>query len=323
MKPFKHVNATTVSEAVSLCQKYDGKAKLIAGGTDLLGLLKDRVLPTYPEAVVNIKTIPGMSYIKEEAGGLRIGALTRLRDVANSKAVKGPNDALAQGALSVGSPHVRRMGTIGGNLCQNVRCWYYRASPWVGAPFDCLRKGGKLCYGQVGDNRYHSIFGGPKGCFAVFPSDTAPALIALNAMFKTSKRTIESQYFFDALTGTILDPDEILTEIQVPAHTPGTKSTYLKFGVRKALDFAVASVASVLAVEGGVCKSASIVLGGVAPIPWRSLAAEEAIVGKSINDSSAEAAASAALADAKPLRHNKYKVQIAKTLVKRAILACK
>ncbi len=264
-----------------------------------------------------------MNYIKEEAGGLRIGALTRIRDIANSEAVKGKYDVLAQGALSVGTPNIRRMGTIGGNLCQGVRCWYYRASPWIGAPFICLRKGGKVCYAEVGDNRHHSIFGGPKGCFSVFPSDIAPALIALNATFKTSKKTIESQLFFDALTGTILDPDEILTEIQVPAHTPETKSVYFKFCVRKALDFAMVSVASMLAVEGGVCKSASVVLGGVAPIPLRSTAAEEAIIGESINDSSAAAAASAALANAKPLPRNKHKVEIAKILVKRAILACK
>jgi len=323
VKPFKHVNATTVSDAVSLCQKYDGKAKFIAGGTDLLGLLKDRVLPTYPEAVINIKTIPGMNYIKEEAGGLRIGALTELRDIANSEALKGMYNALAEGALSVGSPHVGRMGTIGGNLCQSVRCWYYRSSPWTGAPFDCLRKGGKLCYAVVGDNRYHSIFGGPKGCFAVFPSDIAPALIALNAMFKTSKRTIESQDFFDALTGTILDRDEILTEIQVPAPIAGTRSTYIKFSVRKALDFSIVSVASVLTVEDGVCKGARIVLGGVAPVPWRATAAEAAMEGSAINQPNARVAATAAVSDAQPSEKNKWKVEEAKVCVERAIMACK
>ncbi len=322
MKPFKHINAQTVNQAVALSKEYEGRARLIAGGTDLLGELKDRVLLTHPEVLVNIKTIPDMDYIREEAEVLRIGALAKLCEIAASPVVQDKYNALAQAAQSVGSPQIRNMGTIGGNLCQDIRCWYYRASPWCGDSFVCLRKGGRICYAVAGDNYYHSIFGGYKGCFAVHPSDTAPALIALSAEAKTTKRVVALEDFFDALTGTILDPDEIVTEVRVPSPAAGTKSAYLKFGLRKAIDFAIVSVACVLTVEGGVCKDARIVLGGVAPIPWRSKSAEDAIEGKHLGETTAEAAGSAAVAKASALPNNKYKAQIAKTLVARAILAC-
>jgi len=174
MKPFKHVNAKTINEAVTLLKEYKGKAKLIAGGTDLLGELKDRVLSTYPKVLVNIKTIPDMDYIKEDDGVLRIGALTKLRDIATSSVVKEYYDILVQAVRSVGSPQIRNMGTIGGNLCQDVRCWYYRASPWCGAPFICFLKGGKSCHALTGENQYHSIFGASRvaspPCFSNCPA---------------------------------------------------------------------------------------------------------------------------------------------------------
>jgi NADPH-dependent glutamate synthase beta subunit-like oxidoreductase/CO/xanthine dehydrogenase FAD-binding subunit len=160
LKSFDHVNAKTVDEAIKLLKNYKGKARLIAGGTDLLGELKDRVLLTYPEALVNIKTIPDMDYIREEAGVLKIGALTKLREMATSPVVKEKYSILAQAALSVGSPQVRSMGTIGGNLCQDVRCWYYRYPHQIGGRILCYLKGGKGCYALTGENQYHSIFGG-------------------------------------------------------------------------------------------------------------------------------------------------------------------
>lgn len=322
MKPFKYINAKTLNEAVALSRQYQGKVKVVAGGTDLIGELKDRVLMPYPEALVNIKTIPDMGYIRQESGSLRIGALAKLCQIATSPIVKEKYNVLAQAAHSVGSPQIRNMGTIGGNLCQDSRCWYYRASPWCGAPFVCLRKGGRLCHAVAGENWYHSIFGGPRGCFAVHPSDTAPALIALNAVAKTTKRMVVLENFFDALTGTVLDSDEIVTEIEVPSPVDGTKSAYLKFGLRKAIDFGIVSVACVLMVEGLVCRNARIVLGGVAPVPWRSEAAENAVKGKPLNERTAEAGGSAAVAKTITLSDNRYKVEIAKALVKRAILAC-
>ena len=195
MNKFTHINATSVEEAISIMQRYGGKANLVAGGTDLLGKLKDEVMPTYPEAIVNLKTIPGLDFIRQDDETLKIGALTRLSDIAVDPLIVNNYTALADAARRTASTHLREMGTLGGNLCQDIRCWYYR-SP--NNRFPCLRKSGGRCYALAGDDRYHSIFGGSveDGCIAVHPSDTAPALIALNALLKTSKRTISAQQFF-------------------------------------------------------------------------------------------------------------------------------
>jgi len=173
MKKFTHVNAATVEEAVSTLKEYEGKAKVIAGGTDLLGGMKDEILREYPEVIINIKSIQGLDYVSEENGVLKIGPLTRLEDIAKNKTVKRKCAALAEAAGRVASPHIREMGTIGGNICQDIRCWYY----WVpDNRFDCLRKGGKTCYATVGDNRYHSIFGatriGSPPCSSECPAST-------------------------------------------------------------------------------------------------------------------------------------------------------
>lgn len=158
MKPFKHIDAKTINGAIKLQSK--GKAKLIAGGTDLLGILKDRILPEYPETVINIKTIPRLDYIREDAGGLKIGALTKLEDIARSPIIREKYKILAEAAEAVATPHIRTMGTLGGNLCQDVRCWYYRSPNQIGGRIDCYLKGGKECYALTGENQYHSIFGG-------------------------------------------------------------------------------------------------------------------------------------------------------------------
>ena len=195
MRNFAHVNATTLDEAVASLRRYGKKAAVIAGGTDLLGKMKDEILPTYPEALVNIKTIPGLDFIAYEGGLLAIGALTRLEDIATNEIIKNAYPGLAEAARRTASTHLREMGTIGGNICQDIRCWYYR-NP--NNRFPCLRKGGGRCYAIDGDNRYHSIFGGSveQGCYAVHPSDTAPALIALDATIKTTRRTIKAEDFF-------------------------------------------------------------------------------------------------------------------------------
>jgi xanthine dehydrogenase YagS FAD-binding subunit len=316
MKAFKHTNAKTLAEARTALA--GGKAEIIAGGTDLIGRLKDNILPDnmYPATAINIKTIvPSLDYIKEEAGVLKIGATTRLADIAANEAVNKKYTALAQAALRVATPHVRDMGTIGGNLAQLHRCWYFRKPE---NRFNCVRKGGTTCFAMTGDNRYHSIFGNVNKCIAVHPSDIAPALIALNAKVVTTARTIAAENFWDVKVpvSTVLAPGEIITEIQIPAPPAGAKSAFMKFAIRKSIDFPIVNCA--VMVGGGAPR---IALNAVAPKPYRAIKAEAAITGKPINEANAEAAGTAAVEDARPLQATKYKVQIAKTLVKRTLLA--
>jgi xanthine dehydrogenase YagS FAD-binding subunit len=315
MKAFKHVNAKTLAEARSALA--GGKATIIAGGTDLIGTLKDNILhPVYPQTLVNIKTIPGLDSIKEEGGMLKIGATTRLADIASNPVVKQKYAALAQAASRVATPHVRDMGTIAGNIAQLHRCWYFRKPE---NRFPCIRKGGKQCFAMTGDNRYHSIFGPVNMCLAVHPSDIAPALIALDAKIVTSARTIAAEKFWDVKNpgNTVLAVDEIITGIQIPAPPAGAKSAFIKFAIRKSIDFPIVNCAVLV---GG--PSPRIALNAVAAKPYRATKAEEAIKGKPINEANAEAAGAAAVADATPIgQAMKYKVQIAKVMVKRALLA--
>lgn len=313
MKAFNHTDAKTLAEAKSALA--GGKNTIIAGGTDLIGTLKDNILPTYPATVINIKTIPGLDFIKEEAGMLKIGATTRLADIAAHPVVNQKYTALAQAALRVATPHVRDMGTIGGNIAQLHRCWYFRKPE---NRFPCVRKGGTTCYAMTGDNRYHSIFGAANMCIAVHPSDVAPALIALNAKVVTNARTVDAENFFEVKKpgNTVLAPDEIITEIRIPTPPAGAKSAFLKFAIRKSIDFPIVNCA--VLVGGGAPR---IALNAVAPKPYRAVKAEAVLAGKPINEANAEAAGAAAVEDAKPFAANKFKVQIAKTLVKRALLA--
>ena len=197
MQPFTHFSPKTLDEAVALLERYGNQANLIAGGTDLLGKLKDQILPQYPEALINLKQIPDLDSIDLDTanGVIRIGALARLKDIAGNRLIRDHLPALAQAASRTASPHLRAMGTLGGNLCQDIRCWYYRHPD---NRFPCLRKGGAKCYAIDGDNRYHSIFGGSvdEGCYAVHPSDTAPALVVLNAVVQTTQRTLPIEAFF-------------------------------------------------------------------------------------------------------------------------------
>jgi|DeeseametaMP2100_FD_k123_72603_1 xanthine dehydrogenase YagS FAD-binding subunit len=319
MKKFTHINASTVAEAASALGQYGDKAAAVAGGTDLLRELNMRVRPEQPEYVVNLKTIAGLDYIEEDSGGLKIGALTRLHDIAFSSVVQSKYSVLAQAARKVASKQVRNMGTISGNITQQVQCWYYRSSF---NKFNCLRKpGGTLCYATLGNNRYHSIFGAAEGCISVHPSDTAPALVALDAKIVTNTRTIDAADFFDGLRSTVLDSDEIITEIQVPTPPANSKQSFAKASVRKAIDFAIANVAVVIAPASGSITSARVVLNGVAPTPKRATKAEEALVGNTITDAVADAAAEAAVDGAIALPYNKYKIAVAKGVVKRALLA--
>ena len=317
MKPFNHVNATSVAEIKTALA--DGKTALIAGGTDLIGTLKDNILRDYPETVINIKSVPGLDYIKEKKGMLKIGATTRLADIATDATVQKKYSALAQAASRVASPHIREMGTIAGNISQLHRCWYFRKPE---NRFDCKRKGGRTCFAMSGDNRYHSIFGAKGGCVAVHPSDTAPALIALDAKIVTDSRTIDAEDFFDVNKpgNTVLETNEVITEIQVPEPPKGAKSAFIKFAFRKSIDFPIVNCAVMV---GG--KKPRIALNAVGPTPVRVTKAEDVIAGKSlkkIKEKDAEAAGKAVASEAKPIfKAAKFKVQIAKTLVKRAILS--
>lgn len=321
MNKFTHINATSIEEAVSLLQRYRGRANLIAGGTDLLGKLKDEVMPTYPEALINLKTIPGMDFIRHENGMLKIGALTRLADIGAEPIVQKKYTALAAAANRTASPHLREMGTLGGNLCQDIRCWYYRCP---NNRFPCLRKSGGRCYALEGDDRYHSIFGGSveEGCVAVHPSDTAPALIALDAQIKTSKRMISAQGFFhvDECRTTILGDDEIVTEIHVPQ--PKGKSAFEKFALRKAIDFPIVNGAAVIELSNGLVSAASICLNAVYVIPYKATLAEQALLGQPLNHASAQAAADAVISNAIPRHRNHFMVEVTRALVKKMVLAC-
>ena len=323
MKSFKHIDVKTVNEACAMLGKHKGKAKVIAGGTDLLGILKDKILPSYPEVIINIKAIPKLGHIKEDKHGLKIGALTTLSDIAKSPLIKEKYKVLAEAADTVGSPQIRNVATLAGNLCQDVRCWYYRYPHHIGGRMLCLRKGSGRCLALSGDNRYHAILEG-KRCFAVCPSDMATALTALNATISIAgirgSRLVPVRDFFTTL-GNVLKLGEMITEIQVPEPLEKTEQRFLKLTLRKPIDFAVVSVASVLYLEDGFCAEANIAIGAVAPVPIKAEMAEQIIKGRAITPDAAAKAAEAAVAGAKPLSMNAYKVEMTKTLVRRAILS--
>ena len=334
LKKFDLLSPTTLGEAGEALAK--GGARAMAGGTDLLGTMRFEVLrdSMYPQTIVSLNKItPSLNYIKEEGGFLKIGALTRLEDIARNAAVKSKFAALAEAAHKTASPHIREMGTIGGNICQFTRCWYFRKED---NRFNCIRKGGRMCYAIAGDNRYHSIFGGVMGCIAVNPSDTAPALVALNARIITTKRMIEAEKFWAAKVpgSTVLDVDEIVREIQIPPPAPSVKSSFVKFALRTSIDFPIVNCAA--AIGSG---HARICLNAVYNLPYRATKAEDVIKGKLIDEAIAEAAGSAAVQEAKALpytpavksvgegapapQYGKWKIQVAKAMVTRAILGCK
>jgi xanthine dehydrogenase YagS FAD-binding subunit len=325
MKSFENVDPKSVKEAVGLLQKFSNEKKqaaVVGGGSEYLQLMKVRVAT--PDYVVNLKTIPGLNYIKEEAGGFRIGALTTLAELEEHKGVQEKLLFLSQAAGEAASPQIRNAGTVAGNLCQRPFCWYFRSASHV-----CLRKGGEVCYSVAGDNRYHAILGGGPS-YIVHPSDLAPALVALDAKIKIAgpagEKTLPLEKFFvtpqvNARRENILGPADIVTEIQVPLPKAGSKGFYYKVRERQAWDHAIVSIATVVQSAGGAARDARVVLGGVAPVPWRVPKAEEFLRGKPIDDAAAEKAAEIALDGVKPMKDNVYKVALAKNLVRRALLA--
>ena len=317
---FNYVRPTTINEALAVLN--DRPALIHGGGTDLMGCFRDGVVQA--DTVVSISAIDELKGIRKASdGGLRIGALTTVADVAAAEPVASSFTALAQAASEVASPQLRNQGTIAGNLCQRPRCWYYRGD------FDCLRKGGEICYAFEGDNRYHCIFGGDL-CFIVHPSDTAPALAALGAVCRISGPTtsrpgeVEAHHVTpteDPRRETVLAPDEILTEIVLPAPPTGLRSSYRKVRTRGAWDFAIAGVALAVAFEGDTVRSARIFLSGAAPVPWRAKGAEKAIVGSNLDGETIAKAAAETVANAEPLTHNGYKVPLFEGLIEEQLEA--
>lgn len=311
---FTYVRPTSLPDAIR--QLASAGARVHAGGSDLLGCLRDGVFSA--EKLVSLSSIASLRGISATpAGGLRIGALATLAEIAAHPLVRERAASLSQAAASAASPQLRNQGTIGGNLCQRPRCWYFRGD------FHCLRKGGDTCFALGGENQYHAIFGA-SACCIVHPSDTAPALVALNAEVRiagpSGERVVPAASFFvlpdkDVQHENVLQPNEIVTEIVVPAPPAGLASSYRKVRGRGAWDFALASLASAVVMAAGKVASARLVLGGVAPVPWRAEAAEHTIVGKRLDAKVIALAATAAVGGAEPLAHNAYKIPLVKGIV--------
>lgn len=330
MEAFKHYQPKSVEEAAAILKKTGPGACVIAGGTDLVGCLKDRLWLEAPEAVVDIKRIPGLNAISLADGALKIGALVTLTEIAESALVRSVCPGLAEAARRTASPPLRNVGTMGGNLCQENRCWYYRYPDKLGGKIPCVRKGGQKCLAVTGDNRYHSIFGVVNKCIAVNPSDTAPAVMALDAVLMTSKRSIPVDEFFSARHGkqsTVLDADEILLEILIPETSlrlegkdAEVRSLFKKLAFRKSIDFALVNCAVCLTVKNGVVEKAGICLNGVYCNPWRAVEAEKHLAGKELTETVVEEAAEIALRGAKPLPQNRYKVNLAQSILADCLL---
>jgi len=327
MKAFEWTNPTTVNEAVKLLADtsrgdIDEAPRPIAGGQDLLTTMKDYM--SRPSRVVNLKSIRGLNNITLNARGLTIGSLVTLTELEEHAGVRKSFPGLAEAALSIATPQIRNLGTVGGNLCQRPRCWYFRLEEVT-----CLKKGGSECYAASGENKYNAILGGGPS-FIVHPSDLAPMLVALGATVTvagaTGKRVIPLDKFFtlpsekNIRRENVLKNEDVITEIQVPASPLAARSTYLKFKERDSLDFALASAAVALRLAPNrTVREVRIVLGGVAPVPWRVPAAEKFLIGKALQPDVLAEAAKIALADAKPLEKNEYKVPLAQTLIRRAL----
>jgi xanthine dehydrogenase YagS FAD-binding subunit len=319
VKAFAYVNAGSEKEAIAALGPERGRFLPLAGGMDLLALMKDHI--AQPERVINVKNLD-RTVRRTPDGGLSIGAAVTLTDlVAHADAAK-MYPALVQAAAEVGTPQIRNAGTVGGNLNQRPRCWYFRNEE-----FHCLKKGGARCFAVDGENQYHAILGGGP-CHIVHPSSLAVPAIALNAKFRVAgpagEREVAAAEYYQLpdrnLFGeTVLAPNELLTHVLLPPPGGARSATYeVRFKQSHDWPLAIASVA--LSMEGQSVRGARIVMGAVAPVPWRAEAAEAALAGKTISDEAAMAAADAALAGVKPMSQNAYKVQIARTAVKRAIL---
>jgi len=314
MPSFEYVRAGSVDEAIKHLSTRN--ARVHAGGTDLLGCMRDRIFPV--ERVVSIRGIKGLSGIDETPEGMTIGSLTTIVQIATSPVVAHLFPGLAMAAGEVASPQLRNQGTIGGNLCQKPRCWYYRGE------FDCMRKGGMTCYAVAGENKFHCVLGGAN-CFMVHPSDMAPMLITLGASLVakgpkgTRRIAVENLYVSpsdDPQRETVLEPGEIITEIVIPKALQRHYSSYRKIRARQSWDFALAGVALALQFDGRRILRARVALSGAAPVPWRSKEVEEVLTGRSLDRTTIARAASVVMTHASPLTQNGYKVRLFEAAMK-------
>jgi xanthine dehydrogenase YagS FAD-binding subunit len=324
MRAFANENPKNIRDAVALlnqAQSQGRSASIVGGGSDLLGMVKEHLVS--PDVLVNLKAIRGMDRIETQRGGVNIGGLATLDTLSHDPRIRKDYTVLAEAAGNVGTPQIRNAGTLAGNVCQRPWCWYFRNG------FPCLKNGGKICFSASGENQFHAIFGGGPS-YIVHPSDTAPALVALDAEFHitgpSGERALPAGEFFqlprvDATRENVLAHDEILTAVRLPTSRPGTRSTYHKILDREAWTHAVVSAAIVLEMDRQICRSARVVLGGVAPIPWRLPKVEAMLAGQRITPELAAKAGEAAVEGAHPLAKNKYKVPLTKAVVKRTLLS--
>ncbi|HXP82406.1 MAG TPA: FAD binding domain-containing protein [Verrucomicrobiae bacterium] len=324
MKTFANKNPQTLEQAVSFVQqaRKDGQTpSVVGGGSDLLGMVKEFLIK--PDVLVNLKTIKGLDQVAPTASGVSIGGLITLDTLGTHPLIRSQYAVLAEAAETVATPQIRNVGTLAGNVCQRPWCWYFRNG------FPCLKNGGDTCFSIVGDNRFHAIFGGGPS-YIVHPSDTAPALVALEAKFRivgpSGERVVPAADFFvlpqkDATKENVLTADEVLAEVQLPPGHEGRRSTYNKVLDREAWTHAVVSAAVVLDMDNEICRRARIVLGGVAPIPWRLPNVERLLTGQRITPELAAKAGEAAIVGAQKLSKNAYKLPMTKALVRRTVLA--
>ncbi len=320
MKPFAYVNPTSEKDAVAALLPDYEKALPLGGGQDVLARMKDYI--TQPDRIVNVKNALDATAVQAD-GGLRIGAAMKMIDVAEHADIQRLYPAISAAAIEVGTPQIRHQGTVGGNLNQRPRCWYFRNEEFV-----CFKKGGNTCFSPAGENQFHAIFGGGPS-FIVHPSSLAVPMVAYGATFRLlgpkGERMVPAAEYFtlpslqNVRTENVLAPDELMTHAILPA--PGNlKSGHYEVRYKAAHDWPIAFATVLLAMDGSTVRSARVVMGAVAPIPWRSKPAEQALAGKTVTEETAAAAAEAALRDASPMSQNAYKIQVAKTAVKRAIL---
>lgn len=323
MKRLANVNPTSLVDAVQRLEAGGPGARVVGGGSDLLGMLKDDLVSA--NVLVNLKALDGrerLDRVDLEADGVRIGGLVTLSQLSTHALVARQYQVLAEAAGSAATPQIRNVGTVAGNLCQRPWCWYFRQK------FPCHKHGGNRCFSRSGENEFNAIFGGGPS-YIVHPSDMAPALVAIGSTFRlvgpNGARTVPAAEFFtlprlDVSRENVLTSNEVLADITVPAAS-GLRSTYAKVLDREAWTHAVVSVALALEMDGDLIRRAGVVLGGVAPIPWQVPAVQDLLAGRRLTETLAVQAGRLAVDRAQPLSKNGYKVQLTETLVRRTLLS--